>query len=124
MRFNLTTFSMLGYGSIVAGLISSLVTQTGYRVAGVIFTLVVAVLVWAASNGHRWAGWLFAAWTVLLVWATVAETWSTAPSWLRFGEPFEPVSTLESVSDAIAALLAIGATYIYFGGNSRAATAA
>jgi hypothetical protein len=124
MRFNLTTFSMLGYGAVVAELISSLVTQTGYRIGSVVFTLVVAVLVWAASNGHRWAGSLFAVLTVLLAWATVAESWSTAPSWMRFGEPFEKVSTLEAAADVIAALLSIGATFVYFSGNSRAAAKA
>ena len=77
-----------------------------------------AALVLVASNGHKWAGWLFAVVILLGVFVTIGEVWASAPSWVRLGEPFEKLTTLDVTLDVIA-VLGVTAVFVYFTGDAR-----
>ena len=120
MPDHMKLFAGLGFGAVAVELVNSLIsTSGGERIAGVILVLIMAGVVWAATRGHEWAGWAFAVLTGIIVIITIGDAWAGAPGWMRFGEPYARSSTMEMILGVVGALLAVGATYVYFTNDER-----
>jgi hypothetical protein len=117
---NLKLFEWLYLGGVVLDVGTEAVIRPAAEsiIGGIIVTVIVIALIWAASRKEQaWAAWLLALFALLSVVTVISYFTGGLPTWLNWIKPDTPPTSVQKALDTISALMQVAAIYFYFSGN-------